>query len=173
MRTTFRRILEEEVRAAGIQEARIVAAKLSYDESRMVPFERDESGEIAAFAAWRKSAFATSIELGPDGRTLDFLIAQLADWDGSARLRTLFHELVRKHCWAAQDPRSWPSHLEHAADLPWRVVLECRTPPDATIEAAIDKETRHLPNLWGPAVKSTGTFVVIRPEDPQLKPRNP
>jgi hypothetical protein len=121
MRTTFRRILEEELRAARIDEARIVAAKLSYDERRMVPFDRDEGTEMAALIAWRESAFATSIELGADGRTVDFRIAQRVDWDGSARLRKLLHELVRRHFWAAQEPRSWPSHLENATDLPWRV----------------------------------------------------
>ena len=117
MRTTFRRILEEEVHAAGIDEARIVAAKLSYDGSRMVPLDRDERRQAAALAAWKAAAFATSIELGPDGNTLDFRIVQRVDWDGSDRLRDLLYERVRNCTFDAQEPSRWPSQLQHATDL--------------------------------------------------------
>ena len=134
-----------------------------------MPFDRDESREAAALAAWKAAAFVTSVELGPDGTTLDFRIVQRVDWDGSRRLRDLLYDLVRKATFDAQRPSRWPDHLQHATDLPWRVVLECRSPPDATIETVIDKETRSLPNLWGPANFTTGTFVVIRPDDPQPK----
>jgi hypothetical protein len=115
----------------------------------------------AALAVWKEAAFATSIELGPDGTTLDFRIVQQVDWDGSERLQRLLYDLVRNHRFDAQQPRRWPSHLRGRTDLPWRVVLECHSPPDATIQEVIDRETQHLPKLSGPAVRSTGTFVLV------------
>jgi hypothetical protein len=167
MRTTFRRILDEEVLAAGIDEARIVAAKPSYDGSRMVPIDRDESIEAAALAAWEAAAFAKSIELSPDGTTVDFRVVQRADWDGSVRLERLLYDVVRRHTWVAEGLSAWPSHLQHATDLPARVVLEHRSIPDATIEKLIQYNTHTTPTGWATAAKRTATFVVIRPDDPQ------
>ena len=162
MRTTFRRILTEEVRAAGINDARIVAAKSSYDGSRSVPFDRDESVEAAALAAWEAAAFSKSIELSPDGTTVDFRVVQLADWDGSVRLERLLDEVVRRHRWVAEGLSPWPSHLQHATDLPVRVVLEHRSIPDATIEKLIKRNTSTAPIGWATAAKRTATFVVNR-----------
>jgi hypothetical protein len=162
MRTTFRRILTEEVRAAGIDEARIVAAKSSYDGSRAVPIDRDESVEAAALAAWEAAAFEKSIELSPDGTTVDFRVVQRADWDGSVRLERLLDEVVRRHRWVAEGLSPWPSHLQHATDLPVRVVLEHRSIPDATIEKLIKRNTPTAPVGWATAAKRTATFVVNR-----------
>jgi hypothetical protein len=166
MRTTFRRILEEEVRAAGIDEARIVAAKLSSDESRMVPVDRDESIEAAALAAWKAAAFAKSIELCPDGTTVDFRVVQHADWDGSTRLERLLFDVVRRHTWLSEDPRRWPSRLQHATDLPSRVVLEYHGIPDATIEKLIQYNAPSTSNGWASTDRRTSTLLVIRSEGP-------
>jgi len=93
------------------------------------------------------------VALSPDEDRIELIIGQLGNWDGSPALLLRLQEKWQNYVGFAihgQLRRAYPDY----ANLPWRIVLECRSDPDA--------RTREFVRLANEATQKEGGDFVIR-----------
>lgn len=95
------------------------------------------------------------VRLSPEEDRIDLIIVQTTPWDGSARVVMALQEKWQNYVGFAiygSLARAYPDY----GHLPWRIVLQCTSEPDARV-----KEFVRLANLE--TRKQGGEFVIILP----------
>jgi hypothetical protein len=87
-----------------------------------------------------------------DESSIDLHIAQNVEWDGSDRVLMLLQEKIHNYVGYAADGQLAAAYPEHAG-LPWRIVIDCQTPPDQRTAEMLDALVDPIANYGGTLIR--------------------
>ncbi|MEO7555606.1 MAG: DUF6572 domain-containing protein [Acidimicrobiales bacterium] len=95
------------------------------------------------------------VALPPDESSVDLYIVQNVEWNGSDRRLNLLQEKIQNYVGFAVYGQLAATYPEHVA-TPWRIVIDCQTPPDSATAAVLDE-------LVAPIARYGGALIVRLP----------